>query len=68
MLNLTISLNEESLVQTLEFIMNYGDKGKILLDFLGGEPLLKKDLIKQAVSYVKQEYPDRIVKYYITTN
>ena len=61
-------LNEESLVQTLEFIMNYGDKGKILLDFLGGEPLLKKDLIKQAVSYVKQEYPDRIVKYYITTN
>ena len=38
-------LNEESLVQTLEFIMNYGDKGKILLDFLGGEPLLKKDLI-----------------------
>ena len=33
------SFEWRELVQTLEFIMNYGDKGKILLDFLGGEPL-----------------------------
>ena len=46
-------LNEKTLVDSLEFMMNYGDRGKILLDFLGGEPLLKKDLIYQAVAYIK---------------
>ncbi len=48
--------------------MNYGDRGKVLIDFLGGEPLLKKDLIYQAVAYLKEHYPEREVKYYITTN
>ena len=33
-------LNEKTLVDSLEFIMNYGDRGKVLIDFLGGEPLL----------------------------
>ena len=33
-------LNEQRLVEALEFIMNYGEKGKVSLDFLGGEPLL----------------------------
>lgn len=63
-----LSLNEKTLVKSLEFIMNYGDRGKILLDFLGGEPLLKMNLIYKAVDYIKQHYPDRTVKYYITTN
>ncbi len=61
-------LNEKTLVETLEFIMNYGEKEKVLLDFLGGEPLLKKDLIYEAVKYIKTYYADREVKYYITTN
>lgn len=61
-------LNEKTLVETLEFIMNYGEKGKVLLDFLGGEPLLKKDLIYEAVKHIKTYYADREVKYYITTN
>lgn len=39
-----------------------------MIDFLGGEPLLKKDLIYQAVAYLKEHYPEREVKYYITTN
>ena len=46
-------LNEKTLVDSLEFMMNYGDRGKVLIDFLGGEPLLKKDLIYQAVAYIK---------------
>mgnify|MGYP000656469259 FL=1 len=33
--------------------MNYGDRGKVLIDFLGGEPLLKKDLIYKAVAISK---------------
>lgn len=61
-------LNEQRLVEALEFIMNYGEKGKVSLDFLGGEPLLKKDLIYQAVEYIKTHYTEREVKYYITTN
>lgn len=61
-------LDENSLIKTLEFMMNYGDKGKVLIDFLGGEPLLKKDLIYQAVQYIQVNYPEREVKYYITTN
>lgn len=55
-------LNEKTLVDSLEFIMNYGDRGKVLIDFLGGEPLLKKNLIYQAVSYIKNNYPEREVK------
>lgn len=61
-------LNEKTLVDSLEFMMNYGDRGKVLIDFLGGEPLLKKELIYQAVAYIKDNYPEREVKYYITTN
>lgn len=26
-------LNEKTLVDSLEFIMNYGDRGKVLIDF-----------------------------------
>lgn len=61
-------LDQETLMDALKFIMNYGEKGKILLDFLGGEPLLKKDLIYEAVDYIKSKYPNRTVKYYVTTN
>ena len=61
-------LNEKTLVDSLEFMMNYGDRGKVLIDFLGGEPLLKKDLIYKAVAYIKDNYPEREVKYYITSH
>lgn len=61
-------LNGKILMEALEFIMNYEEKGKVLLDFLGGEPLLKKNLIYDAVDYIKTNYADREVKYYITTN
>ena len=61
-------LNDKTLVESLEFIMNYGEREKVFLDFLGGEPLLKKNLIYQAVEYIKVNYPKREVKYYLTTN
>lgn len=63
-----IYLNKEKLVQTLDFIFRYDKSEKIMLTFMGGEPLLKKILIYQAVDYIKYHYKDRIVKYYITTN
>ena len=54
-------LNEKTLVDSLEFMMNYGDRGKVLIDFLGGEPLLKKDLIYKAVAYIKDNYPETAI-------
>lgn len=61
-------LNEESLKETLDFIFSYGENEKISLDFLGGEPLLKKELIYQSIDYIKTYYPNRLVEYHITTN
>lgn len=61
-------LTEKKLIESINFIMNYGDRGKITLEFLGGEPLLKKELIYQAVEYINANFSDRKVKYYITTN
>ena len=50
-------LNEESLKETLDFIFSYGENEKISLDFLGGEPLLKQELIYQSIDYIKTYYP-----------
>ncbi|WP_242855675.1 radical SAM protein [Ruminiclostridium josui] len=41
---------------------------KVRISFYGGEPLLRFDLIKKCVEYVKETYPDRITNYGITTN
>lgn len=38
------------------------------LGFYGGEPLLRLDLIKECIAYVKSKYPFRQPVYYITTN
>ena len=65
--NNSYQLNEESLRETLNFIFNYGENEKISLDFLGGEPLLKKELIYKCIDYIKTYHPYRIVEYYITT-
>lgn len=39
-----------------------------VIGFYGGEPLLKIDLIKQCIDYVKDKAPGRKVKYIMTTN
>lgn len=61
-------LNEKSLRETLDFIFNYGENEKISLVFLGGEPLLNKEMIYQSIDYINKYYPNRVVKYHITTN
>jgi uncharacterized protein len=38
------------------------------IGFWGGEPLLKFDLIKKVVNYVKKQYPDEDIHYSFTTN
>ena len=64
----TYHLNENSVIEILDYIFQYGDDEAINLNFMGGEPLLKKELIYKAVDYIKCKYPSRYVKYSITTN
>lgn len=64
----TYHLNENSVIEILDYIFQYGDDEAINLNFMGGEPLLKKELIYKAVDYIKCKYPSRCVKYSITTN
>lgn len=61
-------MDEKILFETLQFMFKFDKSTKVIIDFLGGEPLLKKDLIYKAVDYIKEHYPERVVKYYITTN
>ena len=61
-------MNKEVLEDTLDFIMSYEEDGRVSIDFLGGEPLLKKDLIYHAIKYLKTHYTGKYVRYYITTN
>lgn len=63
-----IELNEDKLIDILQFIFKYDKSPKILIDFMGGEPLLKKELIYKAIEYIAANYPEREVKYYMTTN
>ena len=38
------------------------------IGFYGGEPLLEIDLIREVISYVEENYPERKVRYNLTTN
>lgn len=64
-------LNSEKLGQALDFIVANNPEGeKIYLNFLGGEPLLNKDLIYEALDIINNKhskYSD-LFEYSITTN
>ena len=61
-------LNEKHLwtLWSLWWIM--GIEGKSWLIFWAVSLCWRKDLIYKAVAYIKDNYPEREVKYYITTN
>ncbi|MGO0904343.1 radical SAM protein [Clostridioides difficile] len=64
-------LSRDRLEKSLEFIINTNVKGEnIYLNFLGGEPLLKKELIHDAVNIINRKYKkySKLFKYSITTN
>ena len=41
---------------------------EFILDFFGGEPLIKFPLIEECVKYVSENYPDKKIIYSMTTN
>lgn len=59
---------EYQLIKTIDYIFESDKSNKISICFMGGEPLLKKDLIRQALDYIHEHYRDRLCVYYITTN
>ena len=64
-LNMDISLAEKAIDYYLE---HSSQAAELMVGFYGGEPLLKMDLIKHCVSYIKAKATDKVVKFTVTTN
>jgi len=50
------------------FVERTSEVPEITLGFYGGEPMLRMDLIKQCVSYIKSQVPDKKIRFNMTTN
>lgn len=64
-------LDKAKLEKSLEFIIKNNVEGEeIYLTFLGGEPLLKKELIYETIDIINKNYKDsrELFKFRITTN
>jgi len=62
------SITSETLIKAIEFIFRNEKSKKVRIGFMGGEPLLKKNMIFQTVAYIDKHYKDREVVYHMTTN
>ncbi len=63
------SMTWELAKKSIDYLYDHSNEiEKVRISFYGGEPLLRFDLIKKCVEYVKETYPDRITNYGITTN
>lgn len=66
--NQVMDIDINGLYRVLDFIFKYDNSNKIEIAFMGGEPLLKIDIIYNAVAHIETKYNNRIVKYFMTTN
>ena len=66
--SLKMELDDFQLIKNIDFIFNIDKQESVGIVFMGGEPLIKKNLIIKAVNYIKKQYLERNVKYYLTTN
>lgn len=57
----------DRLKQIVDYIFTTDTNSKIIISFMGGEPLLKKELIIDAVEYIERHYKKEC-SYHITTN
>ncbi len=53
---------------TLNNRMSRKSKEPLCITFFGGEPLMRIDIIKHVIEYMKTQYPNEMVTYSITTN
>lgn len=63
-------MNEEILRESIKYIIENNNDNFISLTFLGGEPLLNKEMLYKAIEIIEQEYPEhkKLMHYRITTN
>ena len=60
---------KEIAFRAIDFLMKNSYESDVCnIGFYGGEPLLRLDLIKECIAYVKERYPFRQPTYNITTN
>ena len=63
------SMTWELAKKSIDYLYNHSNEvEKVRISFYGGEPLLRFDLIKQCIEYIKEAYPERNTTYGITTN
>ena len=61
-------ISEEKLIETIDWIYQSDSSRKVSITFMGGEPLIKENLIKKAVEYIYDKYKERENVFFITTN
>jgi radical SAM protein with 4Fe4S-binding SPASM domain len=63
------NFGEKEGTQIIDFIMsNSNPDQNCLISFFGGEPLLRFDIMKKLVNYIKEKYKSRQISYSVTTN
>ena len=63
------TMSKEIAFKSIDFLMaNSHDSEICHIGFYGGEPLLRLELIKECIDYVRNKYPFRKPSYNITTN
>ena len=62
-----LTLKEDDAFKIVDYIMNF-TQDKVSIVFLGGEPLLQKNVIFSIINYINSNYADRKVNYMMTTN
>lgn len=64
-----MSMTNEMAFQAVDFLFLHSTGiNEVTIGFYGGEPLLEFRLIQEVVNYVETQYPERSVKYNLTTN
>lgn len=63
------SMDVKTALAAVDFLMLHSSGvEEVAISFYGGEPILEFELIKSVVHYVKQNYPEKKVRYNLTTN
>lgn len=63
------TMDIQTIYKCVDFIMQHSrDLETINIGFYGGEPLIMVDNIRQCVTYIRDNYPERDIHYTMTTN
>jgi sulfatase maturation enzyme AslB (radical SAM superfamily) len=63
-----VDFSYDELVGVVDTIFSEYPEGMTELDFYGGEPLLRFDVVKSVFAYIESKYANRVEMYCVTTN